>query len=188
MNVNSYGERIVQRALPAILIGLITVALAGCTSVIPDADTQPSESEVSASAESDADGRVDEAADGDVSGRLGTITMDTTTYDVVDAVNCEPVQSSDLVDETFSSIAVGQSAEGEEVLFFAYTHEDQSGGVANHIDYQGPEGTWSSFDGNATFTLNGDTLSGASVVVDVDNSQSKMIQFSYTLPGVLVVC
>lgn len=188
MGSTIHSDRITQRVLPAMFIGLLAVALAGCTSVAPGADAQSTDSEVSTSAEAEANEGTSEGADGDTVARLGTITMDTTTYTVVESINCEPMGSTDLVTETFNSIAVGQSAEGEEVLFFAYSHEGQSGGAANFVDYQGPEGTWSSFEGNATFTLNGGTLSGASVVVDDDASQSKMIQFSFTLPDVLVEC
>ncbi|NLT26754.1 MAG: hypothetical protein GXX90_08930 [Microbacteriaceae bacterium] len=174
-----------RRALPVMIIGLLAFALVGCSGVASDADAQAPGSEASTPEETEAS---ENAGDGDASARLGTITVDTTTHTVIESVNCEPMQSTDIVTETFSSIAVGQTAEGEEVLFFAYTHEGQSGGVSNFIDYQGPEGTWSSSEGNATFTLNEGTLSGASVIVNDDASQSKMIQFSFTLPDTLVEC
>jgi hypothetical protein len=118
---------------------------------------------------------------------IGTITVGTSTYTVLESINCEPVQSSDLVTETFDSIAIGQSSEGDDVLFFAYTQE-QSGVNDNFIDYQGPEGTWSTQEGNATFTFDGGILSGASLLVNDDATESIMVQFSFTLPEELVEC
>lgn len=181
------NDRIARRAFPVMIIGLLVVALSGCASAASDTGAQSTDSEVGPSAVAEANEDAPDGADGDATARLGTITVDTTTYSVIESINCELVQSSDVATETFSSIAVGQSAEGDDVLFFAYTQE-QSGGVANFIDYQGPEGTWTTQEGNATFTLSGGILSGASVIVNGDASQSKMIQFKFALPEELAEC
>lgn len=169
---------------PLVIITFV-VALAGCSGAAVDADAPPAEPEVSTPAE----GGTDENSDGDdgAGADLGTITAGTTTYTVIDSVNCEPLQSSDLVTETFNAIAIAQSSSGDEVLFFAYTQE-QSGVNANFVDYQGPEGTWSSQGGNATFTVDGGTLSGASLVVNEGETESLMLQFTFTLPDELVEC
>ena len=168
------------RPLVAVIVGLLAVALTGCASADADTETPSTDTEVSTPAETEGDDGAG-GGDGGADAQLGTITAGTTTYSVVDTVNCEPVQSSDLVTETFSSIAVAVSREGDEVLFFAYTQE-QSGVNANFIDYQGPEGTWSTQEGNATFTVTDGTLSGASVVVNDDATESMMLQFTFTIP------
>lgn len=183
MTSNSLTDRLPRRSLP-VIVGLLACALVGCTGGAADTDAPPADPEVSTPAEGgDENAGNDDAAGAD----LGTITAGTTTYTVIDSVNCEPLQSSDLVTETFSAIAVGQSSAGEEVLFFAYTQE-QSGVNANFVDYQGPEGTWSSQGGNATFTVNGGTLSGASLVVNEGETESMMLQFTFTIPDELVEC
>lgn len=168
-----------------VFVGLLAVALVGCTGGAADTDAPPAEPEASAPAE--AEGESSGGGDDGAGAALGTITAGTTTYTVIESINCEPVQSSDLVTETFNSIAFGQSSAGDEVLFFAYTQE-QSGVNANFVDYQGPEGTWSSQGGNATFTVNGGTLSGASLVVNEGETESMMLQFTLTIPDELVEC
>ncbi|MBX9471081.1 hypothetical protein [Microcella sp.] len=173
------------RPLVPLIVGLLAVALTGCASADADTETSSTDPEVSTPTDGDGDENADngDAADAD----LGTITAGTSTYTVIDSVNCEPLQSSDLVTETFNAIAIGQSSDGDEVLFFAYTQE-QSGVNANFVDYQGPEGTWSSQGGNATFTVNGGTLSGASLVVNEGETESLMLQFTFTIPDELVEC
>ena len=168
-----------------LLIGALALALSGCAGGAADPDAQPADPEVSAPAEGEGDANADNGDAADAN--LGTITAGTATYTVIDSVNCEPVQSSDLVTETFNAIGIAQSPEGEQVLFFAYTQE-QSGVNANFVDYQGPEGTWSSQGGNATFTVNGGTLSGASLVVNEGETESLMLQFTFTIPDELVEC
>ena len=180
----SDSDRVARLSFP-LFIGALALALSGCTGGAVDTDAPPGEPEVSTPAEGEGDANADngDAADAD----LGTITAGTSTYTVIDSVNCEPLQSSDLVTETFNAIAIAQSSEGDEVLFFAYTQE-QSGVNANFVDYQGPEGTWSSQGGNATFTVNGGTLSGASLVVNEGETESLMLQFTFTIPDELVEC
>ncbi len=176
-------DRRARRLLP-VFVGVLAVALAGCGGGSVDSDTQPADPKVSTPVDADGnDGGDDDGAGAD----LGTITVGTTTYTVIDSVNCEPLQSSDLVTETFNAIAIGQSFEGGEALFFAYTQE-QSGVNANFVDYQGPEGTWSSQDSNATFTVDGGIVSGASLIVNDDATETMMAQFSFTVPDELVEC
>lgn len=113
--------------------------------------------------------------------------MGTTTYNVVESVNCQPVDASDLVDRTFEVIAVAQSASGEDVLFFAYTDE-QNGAPGHFIDYQGPEGTLTTSGGDATFLVSGGNLSGSGALVDDASTQSVMVQFDFDFPDELVEC
>ncbi|MER3389256.1 MAG: hypothetical protein RJQ01_04410 [Microcella sp.] len=165
--------------------GLLALALAGCTAGPTEAPSDPAEPPAST-----ADDGSEESGGGVEAGAgagVGTITVGTTSYTVIEAANCEPVQTNELTTEVFNSLAVGQSAQGETVLFFAYTQE-QSGARANFIDYQGPEGTLSTQEGNATFTLTDGELSGASVLVNDDLSESIMVQFSFTLPDDLQEC
>ncbi|WP_179873584.1 hypothetical protein [Microcella indica] len=188
MTVKDVSERLVPGFVP-LMVGALVVALAGCAGGAGEAEAPAAGEEVEAPAE--ADGGESESSEGDAEAGagadLGTITVGTTSYRVIEAVNCEPVQSNELTTEVFNSIAFGQSAEGEDVLFFAYTQE-QSGARANFIDYQGPEGTWSTQEGNATFTYDGGVLSGASALVNDDLSESIMIQFTFDLPEELVGC
>lgn len=183
MTSRTVNNRLSPRSL-LLVGGVLAFALSGCAGAAVDTDTQPADPDTSAPMDVD---------DGDTSGEvgsgagLGTITVDTTTYGVVEVVNCEPVQTSDLVTEVFDVIAVAQSAAGDDALFFAYTQE-QSGAKANFIDYQGPEGTLSTPGGNATFVLDSGVLSGASSVVDDGNTQTFMIQFEFELPAELVDC
>jgi len=184
MTVKDVSERLVPGFVP-LMVGALVVALAGCAGGAGEAEPPAAGEEVEAPAE--AEGGDSESSDGDAGADLGTITVGTTTHRVVEAVNCEPVQTNELTTEVFSSIAVAQSAEGEDVLFFAYSQE-QSGARANFIDYQGPEGTLSTQEGNATFTYDAGVLSGASALVNDDLTESIMIQFTFDLPEELVSC
>lgn len=118
---------------------------------------------------------------------LGSITVATTTYQVVEAINCVPISHSSLVTRVFDVIATAQSSSGETALFFAYT-EEQSGVPGHFIDYQGPEGIWTTPEGNATFNLTDDNLSGAGALVDDANTQTVMVQFNFAVPAEQVDC
>jgi len=188
MSVKSVSERMMPGFVP-LMVGALALALTGCAGGAGEGEAPAAGEEVEAPAE--AEGGESESTDGDAEAGagadLGTITVGTTTYRVIEAVNCEPVQSNELTTEVFNSIAVAQSAEGEDVLFFAYTQE-QSGARANFVDYQGPEGTLSTQQTEATFTVEGGVLSGAAVLVDDDATESFMAQFTFDLPEELVSC
>ena len=170
----------------ALSIGVLALVLAGCAGGADAPAAEPVESEAQTAAE-------DETTDGDVAdgaaggGDLGTITVGTTVYEVVETVNCEPVSGSDVVDRVLEVIAVGQSVGGDEALLFAYTDE-QSGVAGNFVDYQGPEGTWSTREDNATFVLESGSLSGAGTLIDDADTQSMMVQFDFAVPAELVQC
>jgi hypothetical protein len=166
------------RLFPVVL-GILALALSGCADTAAESDAQPGDSEVSAP--------VDSGSGVSGTAELGTIAVDTATYDVLEALNCQPVQSSDLVVEVFDVIAIAESSDGDSVLFFAYTQE-QSGVTSNFIDYQGPEGTWSTQEGNASFTLDGGILSGMSELVDDAATRSITVDFAFAVPNELVDC
>lgn len=172
-----------SRAAAAISSALFILAISGCAG--SDQAPEPELSDAIAQAEPEPTGQssVEEAS----SGQRGTITVGTTTYNVVESVNCQPVDASDLVDRTFEVIAVAQSASGEDVLFFAYTDE-QNGAPGHFIDYQGPEGTLTTSGGDATFLVSGGNLSGSGVLVDDASTQSVMVQFDFDFPDELVEC
>jgi hypothetical protein len=184
MTVKDVSERVVPGVVP-LMVGALVFALAGCAGGTGEAEAPAAGEEVEAPAE--AEGGESESTDGDAGADVGTITVGTTTYRVVEAVNCEPVQTNELTTEVFNSIAVAQSAEGEDVLFFAYSQE-QSGARANFVDYQGPEGTLSTQQTDATFTYEDGVLSGAAVLVDDAATESFMAQFTFDLPEELVSC
>ena len=188
MTTKDVSERRVPGLVP-LMVGALVFALAGCAGGAGEAEAPTAGEEVETPAE--VDGGESESSDGDAEAGtgadLGTITVGTTSYRVIEAVNCEPVQSNELTTEVFNSIAVAQSAEGEDVLFFAYSQE-QSGARANFVDYQGPEGTLSTQQTEATFTFDGGVLSGAAVLVDDDATESFMAQFTFDLPEELVSC
>src|SRR5690606_41662050 len=96
-----------------IISTVLVVALAGCASPEPPPSQPPA-----ASTEGTAPGDADPAEGG--SG-VGTITVGTTTYKVLESVNCEPVSASDVVTRVFEVIATAQSADGGQALFFGYT-------------------------------------------------------------------
>src|SRR5690606_39198178 len=100
------------RATTALLAAVCAVAIAGCAG--SNDAPQPGDSEPSV--ETPAEQAVDAAVDETSPQQLGTITVGTTTYNVVESVNCQPVDSSDVLDRTFEVIAVGQSLSGEDVL------------------------------------------------------------------------
>lgn len=192
----------IGRARPALLIAstVFAFALVGCASPEqpasqpPAATTEGPGPEETAPEETAPEESVPEdvesgsSTDPDEGGTgVGTITVDTTTYKVLDSVNCMPDSSSEVLTRVFEVIAVAQSADGGEALFFGYTDE-QSGVPAYFVDYQGPEGTWGTPDGDAHFSIDGDTLSGAGVLIDDANTQSIMVQFEFTLPDELVEC
>lgn len=180
------NDRITRRLLPA-LCGLLVVTLVGCSSGASDAGEPSTGDEPSTSEGAEASEQSGDGADSEAAAQLGTITVGTTTYTVVESINCEPAGESDLFNETFSAIAGAQSFDGEEALFFAYTLE-QAGVNSNFVDYQGPEGTWSTQDGDATLTVNDGRLNGAGLILNDDASESMMIQFNFTLPDELVEC
>lgn len=168
---------------------IVSLALSGCAAVAPGADGVEPGATGSESDGTDSSGS-DDAGEGDQgsgAAAVGTITVATTTYDVVEVVNCEPEQASELVTEVFDVIALGQSSAGDDVLFFATTQE-QSGVNSNFIDYQGPEGTWSTPGGTATFTVSDGVLSGASAIVNAEETETVTIQFRFEVPAELVDC
>lgn len=183
-----------------VVAGVLALALSGCTgggddpaptdaaaSTPTDASTQDASVDDAATESETADGETAEAGDEDAGGELGTITIDTTTYQVLESANCTPVSPTDLVTRVLDVLAVARSRDGEDALFFAYT-EDQSGVSANHIDYQGPEGTLSTRDGNASFSFESGTFSGAGTLVDDAETKTLMAQFNFTVPDELVDC
>lgn len=188
MTVKDVSERLVPGLVP-LMVGALVVALTGCAGSAGEAEAPAAGEEVEASTDAEAgeSGSSDGDAEAGAGADLGTITVGTTTYRVIEAVNCELVQTNDLTTEVFDSIAVAQSAEGEDVLFFAYSQE-QSGARANFVDYQGPEGTLSTQQTEATFTFEDGVLSGAAVLVDDDATESFMAQFTFDLPEELVSC
>lgn len=174
------------RTLAVLSIGTLAFALAGCGGADDSPESLPTEpgAQTAPTDEAPDEGGNDE---GTASAELGTITVDTTTYDVVETVNCVPVSASDVLTRVFEAITVAQSVDGDEVLFFAYTDE-QSGVPGHFIDYQGPEGTWSTSEGNATFAREAGALSGSGVLIDDANTQSIMVQFDFAVPDELVEC
>jgi len=192
------------RASIYVVAGALALVLSGCAggaegpeptepgaTTPTDSSTQDASGDGAATEGETADAVAEEAGDdgagAEAGGQLGTITIDTTTYDVLESVNCTPVSPTDLVATVLDVIAVARSADGEDAMFFAYI-EEQSGARANHIDYQGPEGTLSTLDGNATFTFENGTFSGAGTLVDDAATTSSMAQFNFTVPDELVDC
>ncbi len=171
------------RAFAALSVGTLVFALIGCAGASDTPESQTAESETQAAP---VDENATEAPAGPTTSELGTITVGTTTYDVVETVNCVPVSASDVVTRMFEVIAVAQSDDGEEAMLFAYTDE-QSGVPSHFVDYQGPEGTWSS-EGNATFVRDAGSLSGAGTLIDDADTQSIMVQFDFEVPDELVEC
>lgn len=174
-----------SRAIGARLATLISASvlaftLSGCANSANDVDQLPAEPEVSAPAD---EGDAVEPAPAS----LGTLTVGTTTYTVVDTVNCEPASGSDLITRTLDVIAVGQSSDGDEALFFAYTDE-QNGVASSNVDYQGPEGTFASMPGAATLQFEDGMVSGASPIVDEAETQTVMVQFSFEVSADLEQC
>ena len=171
----------------ALAAGLLALTLAGCAAGATDADTS-SAPESGGSTENDDASAGGDGVDPGAGGNFGTITVESTTYTVVEAVNCEPVQTTDVLTEVFDVIATAQSSDGGDALFFAYVQE-QAGEFSTFLDYQGPEGTWSSHPGAAESAVTDEGLySGASELVDDGGTESIMIEFSFAVPGELVEC
>lgn len=174
------------RTVAAVSGALFVLAISGCAgndeTPEPDAPAA-SDANVQAEVEPTDQASLDEAP----TGQLGTITVGSTTYNVLESVNCELMEADDLVDRTFDVIAVAQSASGEDALFFAYTDE-QTGAPGNFIDYQGPEGTLMTSVGDATFVVSGGNLSGSGALVDDANTQSFTVEFNFDIPEERVEC
>lgn len=176
----------VARPTLAVAAAFLLFASVGCTAGATD--STPADADSGVSAENDDATGGDSGADAGGNADVGTITVESTTYTVLEAVNCELVQSTDLVTRVFDALAVAQSPDGGDALFFVYV-EEQAGQFSNFIDYQGPEGTWSSNPGVATLTLSDDNqLTGSSVLVDDGDTESIMIEFNFTVPDELVEC
>lgn len=172
------------RTFAALSVGTLVFALIGCAGTSDTPESQTAESETQAAP---VDENATEAPAGPTTSELGTITVGTTTYDVVETVNCVPVSASDVLTRVFEVIAVAQSDDGEEAMLFAYTDE-QSGLPSHSVDYQGPEGTWGTPEGNATFVRDAGSLSGAGTLIDDADTQSIMVQFDFAVPDELVEC
>lgn len=186
------------RRVLVIAASILALTLSGCAGGGADSDPPPTDTETTAPADSgdeggdgsDGDsgdaGEEDEAGDGGEAASLGTITIGTTTYQVLESVNCE-LRESDLATPVVDLFAIGVSVDGEEALFFAYT--DEINGVADsYVDYQGPEGTFSSSPGAATFTVNDGTVNGASTIIDEAETETLMAQFTFEVPTELQEC
>lgn len=185
-----------RRAL-IVAASILALTLSGCAGGAAESDPPPTDTETTAPADGGDAGDEDsdrdagdegdsDAGDGGEVASLGTITIGTTIYQVVESINCE-LRESDLATPVIDMIAIGISSAGEEALFFAYT--DEINGVADsYVDYQGPEGTYSSNPGAATFTYSDGIVNGASTIIDEAETETLMAQFRFELPAELQEC